>query len=149
MGKNLRRIDADAELPDATEYNGVWYAQDFIKAQSHPPYAPGIFHDYRVLVAGGRVLAAMRREHHDWITNVAQGGQCHPLRDTDDLAELSRLALAAGQAVGAEFCGVDLICDQSGKYWVLEVNSMAAWHGLQSVIQHNLAGKIIETLFPR
>ncbi|MCX8506974.1 MAG: alpha-L-glutamate ligase [Alphaproteobacteria bacterium] len=149
MGKNLRRIGTDAELPDAAQYNGVWYAQEFIRNGVSSPDSKGCFHDYRVLVAGGEVLAAMRREHHNWITNVAQGGQCHPLGDADDLAELSRLALAASQAVGAEFCGVDVICDRNGKYWVLEVNSMAAWHGLQSVIKHNLAGKIIEILFHR
>ncbi|MDI9348716.1 MAG: ATP-grasp domain-containing protein [Candidatus Symbiobacter sp.] len=147
MGKNIRRLKTTETLPDPTAYHGVWYVQKFIDSVSPQPESPSVFFDYRVLVTGGRVIAAMRREHHDWITNVAQGGQARPLHDNDDAAELSRLALAAAAAVGADFAGVDVIRDRAGKYWVLEVNSMAAWQGLQSVINHALADDIIAALF--
>ena len=35
------------------------------------------------------------------------------------------------------YCGVDIIRDADGKLWVLEVNSIPAWRGLQRAISVN------------
>ena len=48
---------------------------------------------------------------------------------------LAELAVAAAAAVGADHAGVDLIEDRDGGLQVLEVNSMPAWQGLQSVTE--------------
>jgi tetrahydromethanopterin:alpha-L-glutamate ligase len=52
---------------------------------------------------------------------------------------MSRLALAAVVAVGADYAGVDLIRDASGRLLVLEINSNPAWKGLQSVTATDIA----------
>ena len=56
--------------------------------------------------------------------------------------ELARLAAEAAAAVGCDHAGVDLIEDSDGRPLVLEVNSMPAWQGLQSVTQIDIAGRL-------
>jgi glutathione synthase/RimK-type ligase-like ATP-grasp enzyme len=56
--------------------------------------------------------------------------------------ELAKLAVRSAAAVGADFCGVDIIRDATGLAQVLEVNSMPAWSGLQKVIQNDVAHEI-------
>jgi glutathione synthase/RimK-type ligase-like ATP-grasp enzyme len=100
----------------------------------------------RLFVVAGRVAAAMTRRAATWITNVKQGGR--PERLSPD-PEVCRLALGAAAAVGAEFCGVDLIRDGEGRVQVLEVNSMPAWSGLQSVADCDIAGLIADAAAAR
>jgi glutathione synthase/RimK-type ligase-like ATP-grasp enzyme len=41
--------------------------------------------------------------------------------------------------IGADYAGVDLIRDETGRLLVLEINSNPAWKGLQSVTDVNIA----------
>src|SRR5205807_2664993 len=113
-GRGMVRV-SDPELAWRTfrtleRTQAVLYLQQFVP---HPGW------DLRVLVLGGRVLAAMRRHaRDDWRTNVAQGGRAEAVTPTDAEA---RLALQAAAAVGAVFAGVDLLPTENG-YVVLEVN---------------------------
>jgi ribosomal protein S6--L-glutamate ligase len=59
-------------------------------------------------------------------------------RATAARGPLARLAVAAAAAVGAFYAGVDLIETDAGPT-VLEVNSMPAWRGLQSVCDVDIA----------
>ena len=56
------------------------------------------------------------------------------------------LAIAAAEAVGADFAGVDIVPAADGSLFVLEVNSMPAWSGLQSVAAVNIADAIADAL---
>ncbi|TIX81851.1 MAG: RimK family alpha-L-glutamate ligase, partial [Mesorhizobium sp.] len=60
--------------------------------------------------------------------------------------ELAALARAAAAAIGADFAGVDIVPAADGKLFVLEVNSMPAWSGLQSVVAVNIADAIADAL---
>ena len=60
-----------------------------------------------------------------------------------DEVELATLAVAAADAVGADFAGVDIVQAADGRLFVLEVNSMPAWSGLQSVVAVNIADAIV------
>jgi tetrahydromethanopterin:alpha-L-glutamate ligase len=65
-------------------------------------------------------------------------------------APFDALAVAAARAVGADFCGVDIIVPPGSEPQVLEVNSMPAWSGLQKVtpfsIAEAIAGDFLEDL---
>jgi RimK family alpha-L-glutamate ligase len=127
-----------ADLPDEKDVSGVYYLQRFVEIEGTA------YHDYRVFIVNGRAVAAMRRASTHWITNVKQGGEpCAVLLD----AELSSIAVRAAHAVGASFCGVDVIRNRLGGYQILEVNSMPAWAGLQKVVKVNIAGEIASALF--
>jgi tetrahydromethanopterin:alpha-L-glutamate ligase len=138
QGRGLRRIAAGAALPDPAELDGVLYLQRYVGRASE-------WRDFRVFVVGGAPVAAMMRRGASWITNVARGGACTPARCEGRLAEL---ALAAARAVGAEYCGVDLIENAAGELVVLEVNSMPAWKGLQGVSEIDIAEAIASHVIP-
>jgi ribosomal protein S6--L-glutamate ligase len=99
--------------------------------------------DIRVFVSAGRVVAGMSRRGVTWITNVHQGGTPEPLAVGEALA---RAALSAAEATGARFCGVDLVEDGQGGLLLLEVNSMPAWRGLQSVAGIDVGSVLVHDL---
>ena len=129
QGKGLQLAAPGAPLPELPEDN-VYYLQDFVCGEE------GAWRDWRLFVIGGRVVAAMERVGRHWINNVAQGSECRAV-DTD--ATMRRLAVAAVEAVGMAYAGVDLIKDAAGNPWVTEVNSIPAWKGLQGVTDVDIA----------
>ncbi|HET6643169.1 MAG TPA: hypothetical protein VFG93_07830 [Gaiellaceae bacterium] len=79
--------------------------------------------DLRLLVAGRRVVGAVRRiaAPGEWRTNISLGGTREPI---DPPAEACRLGLAAAAAIGADLVGVDLL-PVDGGHVVLELNGAA------------------------
>lgn len=140
QGKGLALIESACELPEPDGVGGVYYLQRFIHTA-----APG-WRDWRVLVVGGRAIAAMIRRGRGWVTNVAQAGTCEAASPEGELAEL---AVAATRAVGAAYAGVDLMRDRDGRFVVLEVNSIPAWKGLQGVTEIDIARTIIDDFLSR
>jgi MreB/Mrl family cell shape determining protein len=47
-------------------------------------------------------------------------------------------------AVEIDYCGVDLIRDRTGRLFVLEVNSIPAWKGLQGVVANDIAQALVD-----
>lgn len=136
-GKGLRLVRRPADLPPAESVaGGVYYLQRFAGAEAGAS-------DWRVLVVGGRAVAAMRRRGAGWITNRHQGGECLPAVLEPELAGLAEQAVAA---VGAAYAGVDLIRTPAGELLVLEVNGIPAWSGLQSVSGVDIAGLLLDDL---
>jgi len=133
QGRALRLLAAPEELPEPEEMDGVFYLQRFVGGEAG-------WHDHRILVSAGRALAGMTRHGETWITNIRQGAKAEAW-EAD--AEAQSLAVRAAAAVGASFAGVDLIRDREGRLTVLEVNSMPAWSGLQSVTALDLTGAIV------
>jgi RimK family alpha-L-glutamate ligase len=117
----------------AMHMNGfVFYLQQFI-----PHYDA----DIRVLVLNGACIAAMKRVADTWKTNISQGARPEKYSLEEDV----RLAsLASAEALGADFCGVDLMRGEDGLLYVIEVNSMPAWQGLQQVTEDDVAHRIVD-----
>lgn len=133
----LRLAPGEAPPPPEALEGGVFYLQRFVPSGPAGEAA----RDLRVFVVGGRAVAAMRRHaREDWVTNVARGGRCEAVPATGRLTEL---AVATAAAVGLDFAGVDLIEDAGGHPWVLEANSMPAWHGLQGVVEADIAAALV------
>ncbi|KQT47636.1 RimK family alpha-L-glutamate ligase [Aureimonas sp. Leaf454] len=122
QGKGLLLVREPDDLPDEATVAGVYYLQRFAGRLSE-----GTYSDMRILVSAGRAVAGMVRRSTGWITNIKQGAEGLPMPQDP---ELERLAERAAAAVGADFCGVDLLRDPSGAAQVIEVNSMPAWTGL-------------------
>lgn len=96
--------------------------------------------DLRVFVVDGAVLGAIRRQAPGWKTNVSRGG-------TADAVELdaatAELAVRAAAAVGAGYAGVDLLPSDDGTTYVLEVNGIPGWEGLQAATGLDVAAAIV------
>jgi RimK family alpha-L-glutamate ligase len=99
--------------------------------------------DLRAFVVGDRVVAAAWRCAEGWRTNVAQGAR---VERASLLPEWQDLCIGATRAVAAEYAGVDLLPLPDGRVFVLEVNGIPAWQGLQSVTDVDVAAAIAEHL---
>lgn len=132
-------------LPDLKSVGGLAYLQRFIP-QQESEQAPGF--DWRVMVIGGRAVAAMKRVSPHWVRNVAQGARsvASPL-----LPALAQLAEAAAAALDMDYAGVDLVPDPASPLGaqVIEVNGVAAWRGLQKVTPFDIAQAIVDDLLAR
>lgn len=96
--------------------------------------------DLRVNVVGGKALCAVERSSDGFCSNVLQGGKMTAAELTEDAA---KLAVAAANAVGADFAGVDLLF-RDGGYTVCEVNTSAHFGTVKEVTGINLADAIAE-----
>jgi RimK family alpha-L-glutamate ligase len=104
--------------------------------------------DTRAFVLGGRVLGAIERQARkgDWRTNISRGGSARAVA----LPPLwEELAVRAAAVVGAEYAGVDLLCGRDGEVFVLEVNGIPGWRGLQQATGIDVAAAIVEHLARR
>jgi RimK family alpha-L-glutamate ligase len=99
--------------------------------------------DVRAFVVGDRVIGAIERRAAGWRTNLARGGEALPVTLSP---EWTALALRAARAVGAEYAGVDLLPARDGTVYVLEVNGIPGWRGLQDATSIDVAGAIVEHL---
>jgi tetrahydromethanopterin:alpha-L-glutamate ligase len=140
QGRGLRLIERPEDLPPPTEVAGVYYLQRYI-----PPSGTG-FADQRLFVCDGELVGAMTRRSSHWVTNIGRGAAPEALTPSPALADL---ALRAAASVGAHFAGVDLLQDQTGQTFVLEVNSMPAWRGLQKVTPVSIADHVVGALLRR
>ena len=134
QGRGLALIEGEADLPPAEAVAGVYYLQHYIGEGREG------WRDWRVFVAGGKAVAAMLRQGVTWKTNAAQGAHCQAIEPD---GQMSAMAIAAAEAVGAAFAGVDVIRDAAGRLLVLEVNSNPAWSALQRVTRRPIAEALV------
>jgi len=99
--------------------------------------------DVRIFVVGGRVIAAIERRAPagEWRTNVAIGGSATAVGVPLDMQEI---AIRAAAAVGADYAGVDVLPARDGSLFVLEVNGIPGWQGLQRATGVDVAAAIVE-----
>lgn len=97
--------------------------------------------DIRVNIVGDRVICAMLRENKsDFRSNISGGGTGKKIALSSAQEEV---AMRACRAVGAEFCGVDLLFGKDGPL-VCEVNSNPQFRSTLDATGVNLADDIIE-----
>jgi tetrahydromethanopterin:alpha-L-glutamate ligase len=134
QGHGVRLVDKNIlPLPMDEFVDGVFYLQEFIEA-------PG---DFRVFIVNNQVVAAMKRSGETWLHNVAQGAKCESIIDKSTEADVLEIALQAALMLDIAYCGVDVIRDKNGQLFVLEVNSIPAWRGLQDVSKVNIAQTLV------
>jgi RimK family alpha-L-glutamate ligase len=102
--------------------------------------------DIRAFVLGGEVLGAIQRRGSGWRTNLARGGAA---RSISLPGHLEALAVRAAAAVGADYAGVDLLPATDGTVYVLEVNGIPGWKGLQEATGLDVAGRLVDFLAPQ
>lgn len=121
--RTLERLDA------------VLYLQKFVPHEGF---------DLRVMVLGGKVLAAMRRRNpHDFRTNVSRQAKAEAVEPTPQEMEW---ALQASAAVGTRVAGIDILYSRDGRGYVIEVNGVPGWQALSRVSGIDVATEVIRDL---
>lgn len=129
---------------------------EYVKAlpgpQSHLVYVQELIakpgRDIRAIVVGGELLGASYRIAAGLRTNVARGASTQRCPET---AELTKLAVAAAAAVGADIAAVDLIENEAGRLLVLEVNHRVEFSGFQAAMGNrvDVADRIVDHVVAR
>jgi RimK family alpha-L-glutamate ligase len=142
QGKGVRKlISADNfPVPMDEHVDGLYYLQRYIDS------GEGRWHDHRVFIINGKAIGAMVRRGTSWVNNMAMGARSEAIVNSTELEELNELAESAARAVEIDYCGVDIIRDHDGKLYLLEVNSIPAWRGLQTVIELDIAQVLVDNL---
>jgi RimK family alpha-L-glutamate ligase len=106
-------------------------------------YLPHFQQDIRAFVVGEKVVAAMVRRGTGWKTNFSQGAELASIQLSPAMEEL---ALKSTHLLGLDYAGVDLMPAENGKTYVIEINSIPGWRGLQSTTSVNIAQCIVDQL---
>jgi RimK family alpha-L-glutamate ligase len=135
MGAGMTRVD-DADVAYRVFHalaleRAVYYLQETL---------PHGGCDLRAFVVGGRVLAAIERVGSEWRANLARGARA---RATELRAEQERVCLEAAEALGVDYAGVDLLRAADGRDYVLELNGIPGWHGLQAATGADVAVALV------
>lgn len=131
-----------AETPQALKalLETLWAMGQDIVLQEYIAESKG--QDIRVLVVGGKVVAAMRRQARpgDFRSNLHRGGTGDPVTLT---RRFERCALRAAEITGLDVAGVDLLASRRGPM-VIEVNSSPGLEGIEQATSTDVARAIIE-----
>jgi ribosomal protein S6--L-glutamate ligase len=98
--------------------------------------------DYRAIVVGSRVVAAMERQavEGEFRSNLHRGGSARPV-ELD--ADFERTAVHAAEVLGLNIAGVDMLASVEGPM-VLEVNSSPGLEGIERATGVDVAGAMID-----
>lgn len=135
-GRGIVRV-TDADLAYRT-FRALELSRAVFYLQQYIPHGGS---DIRAFVVAGRVVAAMARRSAGWKTNLAQGARPERLDLPPSLAEISR---RAASVLEADYAGVDLLVGEDGRLFVLEVNGIPGWQGLQRTTGVDIAGVIAD-----
>ncbi|MDX6644791.1 MAG: tetrahydromethanopterin:alpha-L-glutamate ligase [Miltoncostaeaceae bacterium] len=99
--------------------------------------------DVRAMVVGGRVVAAIERVGTGWRANLSRGAQARPITLDQQRA---RLCVQAAATLGADYAGVDLLRAADGRDYVIEVNGIPGWRGVERATGIDVAAALVAHL---
>jgi RimK family alpha-L-glutamate ligase len=141
MGVGVIKIETRDHLEAVLD--SLWRLGDEVMVQTYVPTGGS---SLRVLVVGGRVVAAARccAPDGDWRSNAARGGS---MTAHDPSAREIELALDAAQALGLGVCGVDLL--PGDRVEICEVNPTPGFVHLEKATGVDIAQAIVRDLIRR
>jgi RimK family alpha-L-glutamate ligase len=102
--------------------------------------------DIRVVIVGGKAVGAMKRSAcgKEFRSNFSLGGAVEKW----DLEENDRrIAEKVAEVCGLDYCGVDIMKDNEGESYVLEVNRQCQFQGFEKATGINVARLVVEMLW--
>jgi len=140
QGENIVKISNINDFNKISNDSSIYYIQEFLETEPS--------HDYRVLViksGSSYNTYTMARYGNSYINNYSKGGKCVSVKFDKDLIDV---AIKAAQTINIPFCGVDII-KSNDKNYIIEVNSIPAWRGMQSIINENISDQIVKSFLNR
>lgn len=133
-------ILAETRAAVSSTLDALWALGQDVLIQEYVVESAG--RDVRVLVVGGKIVAAMRRQARsgEWRSNIHRGGAGTRIElDPSYVAT----AIAATRAIGLDVAGVDLLEGRDGPR-VIEVNASPGFEGLDRVCGVDVAKAIFD-----
>ncbi|MCW2404632.1 gamma-F420-2:alpha-L-glutamate ligase [Sphingobium sp. B1D7B] len=132
--ENRSQFEDLAGLLESAEAKAEFILQHYVRA-SHG-------RDVRVLVVGGRVIAAMERRSltGGFKSNVSLGGVGVAYNPPPEMAEL---AVKAADILDLDITGIDILFDEDG-YRICEANSAPGFQGLERASGLDVPSTILE-----
>jgi RimK family alpha-L-glutamate ligase len=136
QGENIVKISNINDFNKISNDSSIYYIQEFLETEPS--------HDYRVLAiksGSSYKTYTMARYGNSYINNYSRGGKCVSVKFDQDLIDV---AVKAAETINIPFCGVDII-KSNDKNYIIEVNSIPAWRGMQSIINENISDQIVNS----
>lgn len=106
-------------------------------------------YDVRVTVVGERVFATAiwSQDNEETITDWRKGSR-PDLRHEKIVLDrrVERQCVKLVQRLGLRYGAIDLVCDQSGKLWFLEINPNGQWAWIENLTGYPIAAAIVDEL---
>ncbi|CAI8915931.1 RimK domain-containing protein [Pseudomonas sp. IT-P258] len=106
-------------------------------------------YDVRVTVVGERVFvtAIWSQDNEETITDWRKGSR-PDLRHEKIVLDrrVERQCVKLVQRLGLRYGAIDLVCDQSGKLWFLEINPNGQWAWIENLTGYPIAAAIVDEL---
>lgn len=143
LGKNVYLANDRKELENLIEKFkcSPYLLQQFIRSSKG--------RDVRVIVIGGKAVAAMQRvSQTDFRANIELGGQAQTIELPQSFKEMAE---KAAKVLELDYCGVDLLFGENGEPILCEVNSNAFFGAIERVTGINIgrlyAQYIVDTIY--
>lgn len=106
-------------------------------------------YDVRVTVVGQKVFATAikSQEHEETTVDWRQGSRPDLKHECIKLpGEVEEQCLALMKCLNLRFGAIDLICDQQGNLWFLEINPNGQWAWIENLTGYPIAAAIVDEL---
>mgnify|MGYP001221084847 CR=1 FL=1 len=135
QGDNIKKINKISDIKNINNPSNIYYLQEFISIKPN--------HDYRVLIIKNKnkeFFYSMARYGNSFLNNFSKGGKCVSIPFNKEIIDT---AFKSAEALDIPFCGVDLI-KKDNLIYVIEVNSIPAWRGIQTTTNDIISDKIVD-----
>ena len=139
IGRGIIIIKNETELSSQTKWSNM-LVQNYIDSD----------YDWRVYTVGNKAVGALRRggktkklyDFNAYANGIEKSKETNP----EILFKINQIACNAAFVAGLEYSGCDIIRDRNtGKYYILEINTAATWEGGYSdIIGVDIATEILK-----
>ncbi len=134
QGKGIKLVKKNTNINKLEVSGNVFYLQRFLDRINQLMYS-----DFRVLVSNHRVIASMKRESKDFLTNVFQGASYSKIELNENVL---KLAEKVSKIFKLGYGGIDIKINNN-KVFVLEVNSIPSWKNIDKLYSIDLTEKLV------
>lgn len=141
-GSQGKGVHLASTLPQALRQTQGYFERGFSAIVQ--PKLP-VKRDLRLLVVGGKVLAAVRRHpaKGEFRSNWHRGGRLELIQPS---AREKSLAIRAAACLKLEFAGIDMLETRDGRLHLLEANDSPGLQGLSGVFRGDVFGEVAQQL---
>ena len=140
QGKSVRKIENRDELKEYLERIN----EKNVGMMLWQKYLPTRW-DLRVIVIDGKAIGAMKRSAKggEFRSNFSLGGDVNVWQLSDKERDLSE---RVAKVCNLDYCGVDIMKDEEGSDYILEVNRQCQFKGFEQAMGINVARKVVEMM---